>query len=230
MTTTAVNSATSSALTSALGKSATSAATTATSGLTGLDANSFMTLMLTQLKNQDPLNPQDPSAFLSQIAQMSTVTGIQGMQTSIGTLSDSLRSSQVIDGTSMVGHSIMSVATTANLGTTGSTTGAVTIPQGTSAAAIAITDASGALVRTIPLATQQGTTSFTWDGTTSSGARAAAGTYTYSAVATVGAVPQQLETQISSKVGSVTIDPTTNSLTLNTDIGSIPLASVRSVM
>jgi flagellar basal-body rod modification protein FlgD len=227
MTTNAINSATNSAVSAALG-----AATgkTATSALSGLDQNSFMTLMLTQLKNQDPLNPQDPSAFLSQLAQMSTVTGIQSMKTSITSLSDSLRSTQVIDGTAMVGHSVMSVAASADLGAAGSVNGAVTIPQGTSQAAIAITDASGALVRTLPLATQAGTTTFAWDGTTSSGSRAPAGTYSYSAVATVGGVPQQLETQIASKVNSVTIDPTTNSLTLNTDIGSIPLASVRSVM
>lgn len=227
MTTSAVTNPTSSA---AAGSAASLAAATKASALTGLDANSFMTLMLTQLKNQDPLNPQDPTAFLSQLAQMSTVTGIQGMQTSIGSLSDSLRSTQVIGGTSMVGHSVMAVSKTADLLATGTISGGVTIPQGTSAASIAISDANGTLVRTIPLSATQGAQSFTWDGLDSTGSRAAAGTYTYSAVATVGGVPQQLETQMASQVSSVTIDTSSNTLTLNTSIGAIPLANVRSVM
>lgn len=222
MTTTAVNSTTSS----------TSGTTSSTSGaaLTGLDANSFMTLMLTQLKNQDPLNPQDPAAFLGQLAQMSTVTGIQGMQTSLTSLSDALRSSQVIGGTSLVGHSISSVATTATLGSSGSVSGSVTIPEGTSQAGIAITDANGALVKTLTLPSTQGTTTFTWDGTRNNGTRAAAGTYTYTAIAKVGSTSEQLETQINSKVTSVTLDTTTNTLTLNTDNGTVPLANVRSVI
>jgi flagellar basal-body rod modification protein FlgD len=215
--------------TSATAASSLTAATKA-SALTGLDANSFMTLMLTQLKNQDPLNPQDPTAFLSQLAQMSTVTGIQGMQTSIGSLSDSLRSNQVIGGTSMVGHSVMAATSTANLPSSGGVSGAVTIPQGTSKAVLSITDASGALVRTIALNPAQGAQSFTWDGTDNSGARAPSGSYTYAAIATIGGVPQQLETQLATQVSSVTIDPATNSLTLNTDLGAIPLANVRSVM
>lgn len=236
MTTTAVNPATSgsslgAAVGAALGTSSTSGKSSGSkSALTGLDANTFMTLMLTQLKNQDPLNPQDPTAFLGQLAQMSTVTGIQGMQTGITSLSDSLRSSQVIDGTSMVGHTISAVTGSSSLGSTGGVNGSVTIPQGTSQAAIAITDASGVLVRTLPLPTTTGATGFSWDGTRDDGTRAPAATYTYSAVATVGGIPQQLETQISSKVSSVTIDTTTNSLTLNTDNGSVALSAVRSVM
>ena len=130
----------------------------------------------------------------------------------------------------MVGHSVMAASTTADLGTTGTVSGALTIPQGTSAATLTITDSNGTLVRTLPLSSTLGAQSFTWDGTDNSGARAAAGTYTYSAVATVGGVPQQLETQMASQVTSVTIDPTSNSLTLNTTIGAIPLANVRSVM
>ena len=224
MTTSAVNSATGSTAASSL------AAATKASALTGLDANSFMTLMLSQLKNQDPLNPQDPTAFLSQLAQMSTVTGIQGMQTSIGALSDSLRSNQVIGGTSMVGHSVMAATSTANLSSSGAVSGAVTIPQGTASATLSISNSSGALVRTIVLDPAQGAQRFTWDGNDNSGTRAPASSYTYTAIATVGGVPQQLETQLATQVSSVTIDPSNNSLTLNTDLGAIPLANVRSVM
>jgi hypothetical protein len=46
----------------------------------------------------------------------------------------------------------------------------------------------------------------------------------------VGGFDEQLETQIASRVGSVTLDPATNNLTVNTDIGPIPLSRVRRVM
>jgi flagellar basal-body rod modification protein FlgD len=108
--------------------------------------------------------------------------------------------------------------------------GSVAIPEGTSAAVLVVTDASGQLVRRMPLSTQQGEGAFTWDGTTDLGTRAPAGNYTLSALANVGGYDEQLETQLSSRVGSVTIDPATNSLTLNTDLGPIPLSRVRRVM
>jgi flagellar basal-body rod modification protein FlgD len=85
-------------------------------------------------------------------------------------------------------------------------------------------------VKRVPLSSQQGTTSFTWDGTTDLGERADAGTYKLTAIANVGGVAEQIETQLTSKVGSVTIDPTNYSLTLNTDLGPIALANVRRVM
>jgi flagellar basal-body rod modification protein FlgD len=195
-----------------------------------LGQDAFLELMVTQLKNQDPFKPVDPSQFLGQLAQFGTVTGIQDMQKSIGTLADSLRSSQVLGGTSLVGHDVLAVSDTATLGASGTIHGAVTNPEGTSAAVMVVTDASGQLVRRIPLSPQQGTVDFAWDGNTDLGVRAPAGTYTMTAIANVGGSAEQMETQLTSRVGSVTIDPTNYSLTLNTDLGPIPLANVRRVM
>ncbi len=190
----------------------------------------FMQLMIAQLRNQDPTKPMDPSEFLGQLAQFGTVSGIQDMQTSLNSLSDALRSSQVLGGTNLVGHNVLAAADTATLGATGDVQGSVAIPEGASAAVLVVTDASGQLIRRMPLSTQQGENAFTWDGTTDLGARAPAGSYTISALASAGGADEQLETQLSSRVGSVTIDPATNSLTLNTDLGPIPLSRVRRVM
>lgn len=38
-----------------------------------LDKNAFLKLMMTQLQHQDPLNPSDPSQYLGQLAEMTTV-------------------------------------------------------------------------------------------------------------------------------------------------------------
>ncbi|HTQ36813.1 MAG TPA: flagellar hook assembly protein FlgD [Steroidobacteraceae bacterium] len=212
------------------GAAAAAAAATATSGSDQLGQDSFLQLMIAQMKNQDPTNPADPTEFLSQLAQFSTVQGIQNMQDSISSLSDALRGSQVLGGTSLVGHAVLADGDSAELADTGDVYGSTTIPAGASDAYILVTDASGQQVARIPLATQQGEADFTWDGTTGLGTRAPAGTYKFSAVADVGGGNQQLQTQLASYVNSVSIDPTTYQLTLNTDIGPIALSDVRQVM
>lgn len=206
-----------------------SAATAATKK-DALGQQQFMQLMIAQLKNQDPTKPMDPAEFLGQLAQFSTVSGIQDMQESLSTLSDSLRSSQLLGGTSLVGHNVLATADTATLGTAGGISGSIDIPESTNAALLVVTDASGQLVRRMALPTREGATEFTWDGTTDQGERAPVGTYTIEAIANVAGTEEQLQTQLSSRVSSVTLNPSTNSLTVNTDIGSIPLSRVRRVM
>ena len=190
----------------------------------------FMQLMIAQLKNKDPTQPTDPSAFLSQLAQFGTVTGIQNMEDSLSTLSDSLRSSQVLGGTTLVGHYVLADASEGSIGATGDIAGTTTIPDGASEASLAITDSSGQLIRRMPLSSQAGEAQFLWDGTTDVGTRAPAGNYKISAIAKVGGASEQLTTQLVGHVGSVTIDPTNSSLTLNTDLGPIALGRVRRVM
>jgi flagellar basal-body rod modification protein FlgD len=215
------------------GSSAAASAASAVNAVTGgqqLGSDAFLKLMLTQLKNQDPFKPQDPTAMLGQLAQLSTVQGIQSMQTDISSLTSALRSSQVLDGTTLVGHTVRAVSETAQLGATGSVGGLITVPANANAVQLVVTNAAGETVRTVPLSTTAGAGSFSWDGNSSDGTRAAAGTYSLKVIATVAGANQQLETQVDSRVGSVTIDPTNSSLTLNTDIGPIALANVRSVM
>jgi len=214
---------------SATNTAATNQATSA-AAKTALDSKEFLTLMVAQMKNQDPFKPQDPSAFLAQLAQFSTVTGIQDMQGSLTTLSDALRSSQVLGGSTLVGHEVLADADSAAIGATGDIRGSVTLPEGTTNAMLVVTDANGQLIRRQQLSPQEGAQDFTWDGTTDLGVRAPAGSYKVSALAQVGTTAEQVSTQLISKVGSVTIDPTNYQLTLNTQMGPIALAKVRRVM
>jgi flagellar basal-body rod modification protein FlgD len=172
----------------------------------------------------------DPADFLGQLAQFGTVTGIQGMQDSIGALSDSLRSSQVLGGTSLVGRDVLIAADTATLGEGGNVLGMVQIPEGTNSASLVITDSSGQLVRRMALPPREGEAVFEWDGMTEAGGAAPAGDYRVAVVADVAGTSEQLETQLLARVGSVTIDPSNYSLTLNTDLGTISLGRVRRVM
>jgi len=218
-----------------LGSAAASSAAAASSSGPASETNqlgqdTFLKLMLAQLKNQDPFKPTDPSEFLGQLAQFSTVSGIRSMQNSMTALTDSMRSNQVLGGTTLVGHDILAASTSAVLNSADPIEGAVQVPDGATSVQLSVTDSSGVLVKRIDVAATEGLNGFTWDGTNASGARAAPGTYKIEAVANIGGQHQSLETQLVSRVGSVTIDPTTSALTLNTTVGAIALANVRQVM
>jgi len=195
-----------------------------------LGQDAFLQLMVAQLQHQDPTAPVDPADFLGQLAQFGTVTGIQGMQSSIGALSDALRSSQVLGGTNLVGRDVLVDADTASIAEGGEVLGTVTIPEGTRSASLVITDASGQLVSRVALPPQQGEIAFQWDGSTLTGGRAPAGEYKIEVVADVAGATEQLSTTLVARVGSVSIDPSNSSLTLNTDLGNVSLGRVRRVM
>jgi len=195
-----------------------------------LGQTQFMQLMLAQLRNQDPTKPVDPASFLGQLAQFGTVSGIQDMQGSLSVLSDALRSTQVLGGTSLVGREVLAAADDVSLGETGSVAGSAEMPDGAIEATLVVTDSSGQLIRRMPLSAQAGEVDFNWDGTTDLGTRAPAGSYRIAAIANVGGAAVQTETRVVGRVGSVTIDPSTYRLTLNTDLGPISLGNVRRVM
>lgn len=190
----------------------------------------FLELMIAQLKNQDPFKAMDPSQFLGQLAQFGTVSGIQEMQTAFATLSDSMRSSQVLDGATMVGREVLVASESVTLGAEGAVQGAMHVPAEATEVQIKITDSSGQLVRTMTLPKGEGLVEFQWDGIASDGERASAGEYSIEAVANIGGTAYSLETLLSSRVASVTIDGA-RGLTLNTTtLGARALSDVRRVM
>lgn len=68
----------------------TAAAAAKPSGRTTLGQSEFLALMTAQLKNQDPTKPVDNSEYVSQLAQLSTVTGISETNTSLATIAAKL--------------------------------------------------------------------------------------------------------------------------------------------
>jgi flagellar basal-body rod modification protein FlgD len=190
----------------------------------------FLQLISTQMKNQNPLNPTDPTQFVAQIEGLSEVSSLQSLQTSLSGLASGLQASQVLSGTSLLGHSVLAPGSSATLAAGGSVSGAVTAPAGTSSLTVSVSDASGALVDAFTIAPQaSGHTNFTWNGTTASGSAAPAGQYTLKISAAVGGATQSVSPLLYSAVQSVTIDPSTQTLDLNTVNGTVPLSSVVSI-
>lgn len=196
-----------------------------------LGIDSFLTLMTAQLQNQDPLKPLEGTEFISQLAQFGTVSGVQEMQTSLETLASSLRSTQTLNGSTMVGRDILASADSFDHTQGGTVSGQIDVPAGTSALQLRITDSTGAVVREIQLETGEGTRNFTWDGLRTDGTQAESDTYDIEAVATVRGQNGSLEVLMSGRVSSVSIDATGTNLTLNTAaLGSVAMGDVRRVM
>ena len=197
-----------------------------------LGGTDFLTLMLAQLKNQDPTSPVDSNTFLNQLAQLSEVQGITSLNTSFGALSSSLSSSQALQASSLLGHQALVNSSTANLAAGATVTGAVNVPQTTSQVVLNISDASGALVKQINLGAQSaGLTSFSWNGLTGSGSQAPAGTYTLTAQYAGGAsAGTAATTLVNGTVESVSMGAGSTGLTLNVaGIGSVPFSSVQQI-
>jgi flagellar basal-body rod modification protein FlgD len=195
-----------------------------------LGQKDFMKLMMTQFRNQDPFKPLDGTQFLGQLAQFSTVNGIDSMQASLATLVDSFKSDQMLSGATLVGRDVLVPSNAGVLGGSGDLRGAIDVPEGTQQVVVNIKDSAGQLVRQFPAATAAGTTEFAWDGNLQDGTRATAGAYSIQAVGITAGRSSSLQVLISDQVGSVTLDPKTSNLVLNTATqGTVPLASVRRI-
>ncbi|HEX3951356.1 MAG TPA: flagellar hook capping FlgD N-terminal domain-containing protein [Steroidobacteraceae bacterium] len=212
------------------GSTGSSGSTPATNGTT-LGGTDFLTLMLAQLKNQDPTSPVDSNTFLQQLASLSEVQGITALNTSFGTLSNSLTSSQALQASSLLGHQALVNSSTANLTAGAAVTGAVSIPQTTSQVVLNISDASGVLVSQINLGAQPaGLASFSWNGSTGSGSQAPPGTYTLTAQYAGAASGTAATTLVNGTVESVSMGAGSTGLTLNVaGIGSVPFSSVQQI-
>jgi flagellar basal-body rod modification protein FlgD len=204
--------------------SSTGATSTAIPANMQINESDFLQLISTQLQNQDPLQPTDPSQFLGQLEGLSEVSSLQSMQTAMA-------SNQVTTGASLIGQSVLAPGTTATLASGGTIAGAVNAPSGATALTVSIANSSGVPVTSFQVTPQgSGMTSFSWNGTTSSGTTAAAGQYTVSVNATVNGASQSVSPMVVSQVQSVTIDPSTQQLDLNTDGGTVPLSSVVTIL
>src|SRR5688500_14063521 len=95
-----------------------------------LGIDEFLTLMTTQLKNQDPMKPLEGTEFIAQLAQFGAVSGIQQMQTSMETLAASLRSTQALNGATLVGREVLAPSSAINHAEGSSTSGEIEVPAG----------------------------------------------------------------------------------------------------
>ena len=181
--------------------------TSSSSSTSSLGQADFLKLMTEQLKNQDPLKPMDNSAFLGQLAQFSTVQGIETLNTSFSDLSSSLTNDQMLKGAELVGHQVLVPSTSLAVSADGSTTDGVVIAPSAGDVTVEIKNDSGETVRKLSLtASGNGEVPFSWDGKDASGNALPAGTYTATAThLTAAGASTSLNTYVNATVDSVTV-------------------------
>ena len=170
----------------------------ATSG-NDLGMDSFLTLMTTQMKNQDPTKPMDSSTYLGQLAQFASVKGLQQLDTRMQGMTLMMGQQQALQASDLVGKNAYIKTNTANLAA-----GATINGKATATAAgpivVEVKDAAGNVVRDMNVtAAKAGDTAFAWDGLDDHGAAAAPGPYTF----TAKSGDTSLDTQLASRIDSI---------------------------
>ena len=146
----------------------------------------FLKLLVTQLKNQDPLNPMDNAQMTSQLAQMSTVSGIEKLNATLNTLVNSFGDNQSMQAASMIGKSVLVPGTQLELNK-GLGYGGVSLSENADKLKIEIKDSTGKVIQTQDLGAQKaGVINFAWDGKDDAGVKAPDGVYKISVQALRG--------------------------------------------
>lgn len=154
-------------------------ASAATTGTTQEAQDRFLTLLVTQLKNQDPLNPMDNAQVTTQLAQMSTVSGIEKLNTTLDTLLGAYNDAQSMQAAALIGKTVLVPGSGLAL-SNGSGYGGVNLVSAADQVTVNILDAGGNVLQTENLGKQPaGPLDFSWDGKTSAGATVADGSYKF---------------------------------------------------
>ncbi|NTV49004.1 MAG: flagellar hook assembly protein FlgD [Geobacteraceae bacterium] len=151
----------------------------------GMNKDDFMKLFIAQLQYQDPLAPQDPSAMLDQLSQLSLVEQSYNSSTALNNLLTAQNNSISLTAVSFIGKDVKAIGNTASFD--GSTTKSLefNLPSSTTATQIKITNSAGNTVKTADIGPQgSGDKSFYWDGRDSSGTLLPAGSYTFAVTGT----------------------------------------------
>lgn len=166
-------------ITDAASYSDVSAATT-TYGSADLDQETFLNLLITQLQNQDPLNPQESQEFVAQLAQFSSLEQLMTLNDGMDTLYLATSSMNNASMTQLIGKEIVAYGDSFNYDGEGSVELLYDASGEASEATLNITDEDGNVVASVAMGSlAEGEGTVTWNGQTTSGATAEEGVYSF---------------------------------------------------
>lgn len=196
-----------------------------------LGQDSFLKLLITQLKNQNPLDPQDNTAFVAQLAQFSSLQGIQNLNTTVSSLASGMQSSQALQASALVGRSVSVATNKANLTAGSYIPGTVIVPESTADLNLNIYNSANELVFQKDLGAQKaGDLPFAWNGTATDGTKLPSGSYRFEALAKDRGKSVALATNLGANVNSVTIGANQDVI-LNVDgVGPVALKDVKDIL
>lgn len=168
--------------------SSTAAKSSSSSSSTLQSQDQFLALLVAQLKAQDPLNPMDNAQMTSQLAQISTVQGIETLNKTVTALMGQMDAVDQLNATALIGHTVLVDGSRIELSHTDEGTavagGGITLDAAATNVKVEVRDANGALVRTIDLGSlEAGNHVFSWDGKSDAGADLVDGQYSFKVTA-----------------------------------------------
>ncbi|URW96353.1 flagellar hook assembly protein FlgD [Pantoea agglomerans] len=192
--------------------------------------NQFLTMLVTQLKNQDPTNPMDNSQLTTQLAQINTLSGIEKLNTTLGSISGQISTSQSLQSSTLIGHGVMVNGGQILVGNGTTTPFGVELASASTGTSATIKDASGNVIDTVDLgALSAGVHTFSWDGKLTDGSVAPDGKYSVAIAASNGNAQLVAQPLNYAYVNGVSTANNTTKLDLGT-MGSATLDDVRQIL
>ena len=162
-----------------------SAAISASASSASQIQDQFMTLLVAQMKYQDPTNPMNSAEMTSQMAQISTVDGVNKLNGSMNSLLTQMQTNEAYQASSMVGKSVMVPGNTLNL-TKGQANFGVQLSAPASSLKVNVLNAAGQTVNVLTYGAEPaGTVPLSWNGKDASGNQLPDGKYTFQLAANV---------------------------------------------
>ncbi|MCI1009756.1 flagellar hook assembly protein FlgD [Pseudomonas oryzihabitans] len=196
-----------------------------------LGKDEFLKLMVAQMNNQNPLEPQGNGEFIAQLAQFSTVEGITNLNTSVSSILSGSQSSQALQASTLVGRKVIVDTDKVKVDTSADFKGALNLTASSPNVWVNVYNDAGNQVNRLNLGQQSsGLVNFTWDGTDANGKKLDAGTYRFEAQANVNDTTTAMKTSLPANVDSVTLGQNGGEMTLNlAGVGSIGISKVQAV-
>jgi flagellar basal-body rod modification protein FlgD len=189
----------------------------------------FLTLLVTQMRNQDPLNPLDNAQVTTQLAQLNTVTGISQLNETLQGLAASFSAAQSMQAAALIGRSVMVAGDQLDLAQGQAVFGAE-LAQAVDRLEVVISDAAGKVVHRAEAGAQQaGVIALHWDGAGDAAGRAADGQYRFSLNAWAGGRKVEAAPLTTQAVTGVNTQSGNVQLNLGGG-GSVTLAGVRQII
>lgn len=205
-----------------------------------LGQSAFLELMITQLKNQDPLSPQENTEFIAQLAQFSSVESLDKLNNNFDSFTNNFVANQALQASSLVGRSVTVPSDTTMLELGGVVSASVDVPASTGRVQVKIYSENGELVDQADIGPQpSGELVMRWDGVrmevngeltdwvSDHEEGVAAGTYRIEVTADIDGEPTALDTALSANVNSVTVGQNGNLILNLAGIGAVSLADIK---
>ena len=197
-----------------------------------LGRDAFLTLLTTQLTNQNPLDPMDNEAFVAQLAQFSSLEADLGMKESLETMVAGMRQEQMLTGANLVGKKVAVEGGFIDGGNGAISQGSIDLPNGAESVIFSVYDpVSGDLVfRETQGAQLPGRMDLNWNGYNREGELAANGSYVMSASIVRNGKLEAVPVTTMAQVKSVSWDPEAQDLSLEVGDGDfVTLAEVERI-